>query len=99
MRSTPLATPLVGRSSSGYGEGRWPSARSHGLPVTRPAVSQHLKVLREAGLVSDRRDGTRRIYRLDPNGVGGLRAYFDAFWEAALAEFKAAAEDNREEER
>ena len=73
-------------------------AIADGLPVTRPAVSQHLKVLREAGLVLDRRDGTRRIYRIDPNGVGGLRSYFDAFWEAALAEFKAAAEHDPEEE-
>ena len=69
-----------------------------GLPVTRPAVSQHLKVLREAGLVRDRRDGTRRIYRLDPSGLDDLRAYFEAFWEAALAEFKTAAESNGEEQ-
>lgn len=63
-----------------------------GLPVSRPAVSQHLRVLKEAGLVSDRRAGTRRIYRLDPRGVGALRAYFDRFWTQALADVKAAAE-------
>jgi DNA-binding transcriptional ArsR family regulator len=63
-----------------------------GLPVSRPAVSQHLRVLKEAGLVSERRDGTRRLYRLDPDGLAELRVYFDQFWTAALADFKAAAE-------
>jgi DNA-binding transcriptional ArsR family regulator len=62
------------------------------LPVSRPAVSQHLKVLKDAGLVIDRRDGTRRLYQLDPDGVGALRAYFDTFWNQALAAFKAAVE-------
>src|SRR5262245_43483720 len=62
------------------------------LPVSRPAVSQHLRVLKEAGLVSERPDGTRRIYRLDPDGLAEVRDYFDRFWDAALAEFKAAAE-------
>jgi DNA-binding transcriptional ArsR family regulator len=62
------------------------------LPVSRPAVSQHLRVLKEAGLVAERRNGTRRIYRLDPDGVAKVRDYFDRFWDAALAEFKAAAE-------
>ena len=65
------------------------------LPVSRPAVSQHLRVLKEAGLVTERRDGTRRIYRVDPDGVGSLRAYFDEFWNEALAAFKEAAEDER----
>jgi DNA-binding transcriptional ArsR family regulator len=68
------------------------------LPVSRPAVSQHLRVLKEAGLVSERPDGTRRIYRLDPTGVGELRAYFDRFWETALASFEAAVERNGEEQ-
>ena len=63
------------------------------LPVSRPAVSQHLRVLKEAGLVSERRNGTRRLYRIDPGGVEALRAYFDAFWTEALASFKAAADD------
>ena len=57
------------------------------LPVSRPAVSQHLKVLKEAGLVDERRDGTRRLYRVDPRGVRSLRAYFDAFWDDALAAY------------
>src|SRR6058998_716668 len=65
------------------------------LPVSRPAVSQHLRVLKEAGLVTERRNGTRRIYRVDPDGLGELRAYFDEFWNEALAAFKATAEDER----
>jgi DNA-binding transcriptional ArsR family regulator len=65
------------------------------LPVSRPAVSQHLRVLKEAGLVTERRDGTRRLYRIDPDGVGELRDYFDDFWSVALASFKAAAESER----
>jgi DNA-binding transcriptional ArsR family regulator len=68
------------------------------LPVTRPAVSQHLKVLKDAGLVFDRPDGTRRLYQLDPDGVGALRAYVDQFWTQALAAFKAAAERDSKEE-
>jgi DNA-binding transcriptional ArsR family regulator len=62
------------------------------LPVSRPAVSQHLKVLKDAGLVLDRAEGTRRIYQLDPEGLQMLRSYFDLFWNRALAAFKAAAE-------
>jgi DNA-binding transcriptional ArsR family regulator len=62
------------------------------LPVSRPAVSQHLRVLKEAGLVTERQDGTRRLYRVDPDGLAGLREYLDGFWEEALASFKAAAE-------
>ena len=68
-----------------------------GLPVSRPAVSQHLRVLKEAGLVSDRRSGTRRLYSVEPQGLQALREYLEAFWSDALAAFKAAAE--REEER
>jgi DNA-binding transcriptional ArsR family regulator len=62
------------------------------LPVSRPAVSQHLRVLKEAGLVSERKEGTKRIYRLDPTGLAEVRAYFDGFWMQALAAFKEAAE-------
>jgi DNA-binding transcriptional ArsR family regulator len=58
------------------------------LPVSRPAVSQHLRVLREAGLVSDRKEGTRRLYRVAPEGVAELRTYLDGFWDQVLAEFK-----------
>jgi DNA-binding transcriptional ArsR family regulator len=65
---------------------------AEGLPVTRPAVSQHLKVLKTAGLVRERKEGTRRIYRIEPDGVAELREYFDEFWNQALAAFKAAAE-------
>ena len=61
--------------------------------TTRPAVSQHLRVLKRAGLVSERRSGTRRLYRLDLGGLAALRAYLDSFWEEALAAFKVAAED------
>ena len=62
------------------------------LPVSRPAVSQHLKVLSDAGLVTVDADGTRRIYRLDPQGLAGLRDYLDGFWRRSLASFKRAAE-------
>jgi DNA-binding transcriptional ArsR family regulator len=67
-----------------------------GLPVSRPAVSQHLRVLKEAGLVVDRKDGTRRVYRVDPGGLAGIRAYFDSFWDEALERFAAEARKERE---
>jgi DNA-binding transcriptional ArsR family regulator len=67
------------------------------LPVSRPAVSQHLKVLKDAGLVIDRPAGNRRIYQLDPDGVGALRAYLDRFWNQALTAFKAAVEQPDQE--
>ena len=63
------------------------------LPVSRPAVSQHLKVLKRSGLVIDRPEGTRRIYRVDPAGVAAMRDYLDNMWNAALAAFAAAVED------
>lgn len=63
-----------------------------GLPITRPAVSQHLKVLKEAGLVMDRTEGTRRYYRANPAAMETLRAYLDRFWGRALAAFQEAAE-------
>ena len=62
------------------------------LPVSRPAVSQHLKVLKEAGLVRDHAEGTRRIYAIDPAGLGRIRAWLDRFWDQSLAAFAAAAE-------
>ena len=65
---------------------------AHGLPVSRPAVSQHLKVLKEAGLVIDRAEGTRRVYAIDPHGLGAMRAWLDQFWDEALTAFKAEAE-------
>jgi DNA-binding transcriptional ArsR family regulator len=67
------------------------------LPVTRPAVSQHLKVLKDARLVVDRAVGTRRIYQIDLEGIGALRAYLDQFWNQALAAFKVAAEQEEED--
>jgi DNA-binding transcriptional ArsR family regulator len=67
------------------------------LPVSRPAVSQHLKVLKDAGLVTDRQAGNRRLYQLNPEGIGALRAYLDQFWNQALAAFKEAAERTDEE--
>jgi len=67
------------------------------LPVSRPAVSQHLKVLKTAGLVIDRPLGTRRIYQLDPDGVAELRAYLDQFWSKSLAAYKEAVEQPTKE--
>jgi len=64
------------------------------LPVSRPAVSQHLKVLSDAGLVTARPDGTRRIYALDPQGLAGLRDYLDGFWQRSLRAFARAAEEH-----
>jgi DNA-binding transcriptional ArsR family regulator len=62
------------------------------LPVSRPAVSQHLKALKDAGLVADRAEGTRRVYYIDPDGLGELRRWLDQFWDDALDAFKAEAE-------
>lgn len=67
------------------------------LPVTRPAVSQHLKQLKEAGLVIDRAEGTRRIYRANPAGLDAMRSQLDRFWSQALASFKQLAEEKEEE--
>jgi DNA-binding transcriptional ArsR family regulator len=63
-----------------------------GLPVSRPAVSQHLKALKEAGLVVDQAEGARRVYRIDPDGLGELRRWLDQFWERALEAFKHEVE-------
>jgi len=63
------------------------------LPISRPAVSQHLKVLKDAGLVVDRHAGTRRIYRVDPHGIAAMRTELDRFWTAALANFKDIVEE------
>jgi DNA-binding transcriptional ArsR family regulator len=67
-------------------------AVARGMPVSRPAVSQHLKVLKEAGLVSDRPEGTRRVYYIDPHGLGALRGWLDQFWDQALSAFQVEAE-------
>lgn len=68
------------------------------LPVSRPAVSQHLKVLKQAGLVTDQAVGTRRVYRLDPNGLQRLRADLERFWTQALTTYKQIVEESAEEE-
>jgi DNA-binding transcriptional ArsR family regulator len=67
------------------------------LPVSRPAVSQHLKVLKNAGLVTDRAEGNRRIYQLDPRGLAALREQLDSFWTKSLNAYKAVAEKPTEE--
>jgi DNA-binding transcriptional ArsR family regulator len=67
------------------------------LPVSRPAVSQHLKVLKEARLVVDRSAGTRRIYQVNPDGLAALRAYLDHFWDQALAGYRTAVEQGTKE--
>ncbi len=76
LRSGPLA---VGRIAAA-------------MPVSRPAVSQHLRVLKDAGLVRERREGARRIYEVDPAGLGSLRRWLDQFWDEALGAFQQAAE-------
>jgi DNA-binding transcriptional ArsR family regulator len=72
---------------------------AHGLPVSRPAVSQHLKALKEAGLVADRPDGTRRVYYIDPHGLGDLRKWLDQFWDDALAAFQEEVERGASDEK
>ncbi|HEY4162408.1 MAG TPA: metalloregulator ArsR/SmtB family transcription factor [Dongiaceae bacterium] len=74
-------------------------AIAEGLPVSRPAVSQHLKVLKEAGLVGDRAEGTRRVYYIDPEGLGELRRWLDRFWDEALLAFQAEVEDTPKKKR
>jgi len=69
------------------------------MPVSRPAVSQHLKVLKEAGLVADRPEGTRRVYYIYPDGLGALRAWVDQFWDQALENFQAEVELRANEQR
>jgi DNA-binding transcriptional ArsR family regulator len=68
------------------------------VPVSRPAVSQHLKVLKEAGLVRDVQLGTRRIYSVDPEGIGALRDYLDRFWPTALHAFKRRVEEVQDQQ-
>jgi DNA-binding transcriptional ArsR family regulator len=68
------------------------------LPVTRPAVSQHLQVLKAAGLVTDRPEGTRRVYQIDPEGLGAIRAWLDQHWARAFVGFSQAFEGTNKEE-
>ncbi|HEY7301076.1 MAG TPA: metalloregulator ArsR/SmtB family transcription factor [Xanthobacteraceae bacterium] len=97
---TALADPTRRRVFERLKSGAKPvGAIARGLPVSRPAVSQHLKVLKEAGLVADRPEGTRRVYFIDPQGLGALRKWLDQFWDDALAAFAAEVEKaNRESE-
>lgn len=69
---------------------------AEGLPVSRPAVSQHLKVLKQAGLVTDHAQGARRVYRIDPHGLGEIRKWLDQFWERSLDAFATEVERNNE---
>jgi DNA-binding transcriptional ArsR family regulator len=69
------------------------------MAVSRPAVSQHLKALKAAGLVADRPEGTRRVYFIDPHGLGGLRQWLDRFWDEALAAFQAEVELGASEQK
>ena len=66
------------------------------LPISRPAVSRHLRLLKEAGLVTDRAEGTRRLYRLHDEGIEAVRAYLEGVWGEASARFRIAAENTRE---
>ena len=72
---------------------------ARGLPVSRPAVSQHLRVLKEAGLVNETSEGTRRIYRIDPRGIAAMRDWLDTQWAAALAAFKDFADQETDQEK
>jgi DNA-binding transcriptional ArsR family regulator len=72
---------------------------ARGLPVSRPAVSQHLRVLKDAGLVRETPEGTRRVYRLDPRGIGAMRDWLEAHWSAALDAFKDFADAETEREK
>ena len=81
-------------------EGPTPVGQLAGLlPVSRPAVSQHLRVLKQAGLVLDRAVGTRRLYQIDPDGVAAIRTYLDRFWDRSLADFRAYAEQQQAPEQ
>jgi len=74
-------------------------AIASGMPVSRPAVSQHLKALKDAGLVADRQEGTRRVYFIDPHRLGALRRWLDQFWDEALAAFQAEVERGKSEQK
>ena len=87
--SDPTRVQIVERLARG---GMAVGELADGLPVSRPAVSQHLKVLKEAGLVQAKAKGTRRIYSLDPAGLGQIRRWLDEHWDRALAAFARAAE-------
>jgi DNA-binding transcriptional ArsR family regulator len=83
----------LARSPSAVGE------LAHDLPVSRPAVSQHLKVLKSAGLVTDHAVGTRRVYSVDTAGIAAIRSYFEQFWQQSMDRFRAAASQAAQEEK
>ncbi|CAN5202650.1 metalloregulator ArsR/SmtB family transcription factor [soil metagenome] len=94
---TALADPTRRAVFERLAEGPQPvNAIARGLPVSRPAVSQHLKVLKDAGLITDRAEGTRRVYQIDPSGLGAIRAWLDRFWDASLRSFQAEIEADPE---
>lgn len=96
---TALADPTRRRIFERLRKGPRPVGKlAAGLPVSRPAVSQHLKVLKEAGLVQEERDGARHVYSIDPKGLGQLRAWLDQFWDSALDAFRAEVEKTAGEE-
>ena len=93
---TALADPTRRSVFERLADGALPVGRiAKGMPVSRPAVSQHLKVLKEAGLVTDRAEGNRRVYSIDPKGLGAVRRYLDQFWDRALEAFAAEVEKDR----
>jgi len=78
-------------------DGALPVARlARGFPISRPAISQHLQVLKRAGLVTDRQSGAQRIYQIDSAGVAALKAHFDTLWSSVVGDFKVAAERHPE---
>src|SRR5437870_4263343 len=102
MALAALADPTRRRVFEQLKSGPQPvGAIARGMPVSRPAVSQHLKALKEAGLVADRPEGTRRVYFIDPAGLGSLRKWLDQFWDEALAAFQAEVEkaNDKKEQR
>jgi DNA-binding transcriptional ArsR family regulator len=93
---TALADPTRRRIFERLRDGPRPVGElARDLPVSRPAVSQHLRVLKSAGLVVDRAEGTRRVYEIDPAGLGAIRAWLDQFWDEALRAFQAEVEADR----
>lgn len=92
-----LADPTRRRIFERLKDGQKPvGVIADGLPVSRPAVSQHLKVLKDAGLVDARASGTQRVYYIDPRGLGALRAWLDQFWDEALSAFAAEVDKDSE---
>jgi DNA-binding transcriptional ArsR family regulator len=90
-----LGDPTRRRIFERLADGPLPVGRlARDLPVSRPAVSQHLKVLKDAGLVVDRQVGTRRLYSVDPGGVDAVRSYLDRFWERSLEAYRVAVEQD-----